>query len=285
MKANNSDFLVLGGGLAGLMLAEKLSRLGTVSVLVKRDLRTCSTGLAQGGIAAVTAAADSFERHAEDTMRAGAGLCDGDIVEMTVREGPARVKELLELGVKFSRAGKDFDLGLEGGHSARRVLHCGDYTGRDIQEALLAACAHNKKVHIYERHPAIDFILEERPHSCHPAANRCLGAYALDERTGRVETFTAGQTFLASGGAGKVYRYTSNPDTATGDGMAMAWRPAWTSPTWNSSSSTPPACTTRRRSPSWYPRRCAAKAAFSHWQGASASCRSITRTPNWPPAT
>ncbi len=224
MKANNSDFLVLGGGLAGLMLAEKLSRLGTVSVLVKRDLRTCSTGLAQGGIAAVTAAADSFERHAEDTMRAGAGLCDGDIVEMTVREGPARVKELLELGVKFSRAGKDFDLGLEGGHSARRVLHCGDYTGRDIQEALLAACAHNKKVHIYERHPAIDFILEERPHSCHPAANRCLGAYALDERTGRVETFTAGQTFLASGGAGKVYRYTSNPDTATGDGMAMAWR-------------------------------------------------------------
>lgn len=224
MKANHSDFLVLGGGLAGLMLAEKLSRLGTVSVLVKRDVRTCSTGLAQGGIAAVTAQADSFERHAEDTIKAGAGLCDRDIVELTVREGPARVKELLELGVKFSRAGKDFDLGLEGGHSARRVLHCGDYTGRDIQEALLAACSHNKRVRIYERHPAIDFILQERPHSCRPAANRCLGAYALDESTGRVETFTAGQTFLASGGAGKVYRYTSNPDTATGDGMAMAWR-------------------------------------------------------------
>ncbi|KAF0126580.1 MAG: L-aspartate oxidase [Elusimicrobia bacterium] len=224
MKDFHSDFLVLGGGLAGLMLAEKLSRLGTVTVLVKRDTRTSSTGLAQGGIAAVTAADDSFERHADDTIKAGGGLCDREIVELTVREGPARVKELLELGVKFSRREGAFDLGLEGGHSARRVLHCGDYTGREIQEALLAACSRNKKVRIRERRPAIDFILAEKAHSCRPPSNRCLGVYALDEATGRVETFTAGQTFLASGGAGKVYRYTSNPDTATGDGMAMAWR-------------------------------------------------------------
>ena len=212
------DFLILGSGIAGLLAARKLSALGTVCVLTKKQAAESNTNYAQGGIAAVMSVADSFDAHVADTLAAGAGLCDERIVRLTVEEAPDRIRELQELGVRFSGAvGRDGpDLGLEAGHSQRRILHAGDITGREIERALVAACRANPRIRFFEDHIGVNLILDKQ--------GRARGAYAMDRATRRIKAFSAGRTILATGGAGKVYIYTTNPDIATGDGMAMALR-------------------------------------------------------------
>ncbi|MGQ0507959.1 MAG: L-aspartate oxidase, partial [Myxococcaceae bacterium] len=215
------DFLVLGGGAAGLSFALKAAQHGSVAVLTKRSVEESNTHYAQGGIASVLAPDDSFERHVEDTLVAGAGICKREAVEVTVREGPERVQELVALGAEFNRnpAG-EFDLTREGGHSKRRIIHSGDITGRELQRSLLAACDANQRITFFPDTAAIDLIGDR------PAARgqgRVIGCYAL-RADGSIETFLGKVTVLATGGAGKVYLYTTNPDVATGDGVAMAYR-------------------------------------------------------------
>ncbi len=224
MSTYKYDFLVIGSGAAGLLTAHKLSKAGRVAVITKRSLDMSNSSMAQGGIAAVTAPNDNFSLHIADTLRTGAGLSDPRIVKMTISEAPARVRELVELGTRFTLTDKDFELGLEGGHSRRRVLHAADATGREITRALIKTCVSEKNITFFPQYSAVDFILKSRPARVRPDKNACLGVYALEEATGRVHSFLARATVLASGGAGKVYRYTSNPDVATGDGMAMAYR-------------------------------------------------------------
>jgi L-aspartate oxidase len=227
MNEIETDFLILGSGIAGLSLAIRLSELGTVALVSKREFLDGSTRYAQGGIAAVMSSQDSFERHIQDTLKAGAGLCREDIVRGVVQEGPARVKELIDWGMRFTKGAKKaedvYELGLEGGHSRRRVLHAGDYTGSEIARALLKKAQSCPRLRFYDHHIAIDLITTEKLGARAPHA--CLGAYVLDIRAGKVRTFLGRRaTFLATGGAGKVYLYTTNPDVSSGDGVAMAYR-------------------------------------------------------------
>ena len=218
--AQTFDFLVLGGGVAGLSFALEASKAGTVAVLTKRERGECNTAYAQGGIASVLSPEDSFARHIEDTLVAGAGLCHRDAVEVTVKEGPERLKALVAMGADFDkRPDGGFDLTREGGHSKRRVVHAGDITGREVERALLGACD-DAGVTFFEGTSAIDLVLERGKTK---AQGRCWGAYALLP-DGSIETFLGRAVILATGGAGKVYLYTSNPDVATGDGTAMAYR-------------------------------------------------------------
>ncbi len=226
---HRSDFLVLGSGLAGLVFALKASRYGSVNLISKRSLDQSNTDWAQGGIASVWAQGDSFESHIADTLTAGAGLSDPEVVGRVVKDGPARVQELIDWGVEFTRGDRDeFDLGREGGHSHRRILHARDMTGHAIQKALLARIQENPNIHTFENHFGVDVITSHRLERLRgrrePGRSVCYGAYVLNEATGEVETFLARSTLIATGGAGKVYVYTSNPDTATGDGIAMAFR-------------------------------------------------------------
>ena len=223
------DFLVLGSGIAGLSFALKVAPRGRVAIVTKKDRAESNTNYAQGGIAAVTSKEDSFALHVRDTLTAGAGLCRESVVRTIVGEGPARIAELIELGMKFSErdapsedGGKELDLGKEGGHSKRRILHAKDVTGREIERALLAAVAQQPNIQIFENHVAIDLITSQK--LGYVGENRCLGAYVFDKKGGHVWTFTAPVTLLATGGCGKVYLYTTNPDIATGDGVAMAYR-------------------------------------------------------------
>ena len=218
------DFIVVGSGAAGLLTAHKLARSGRVAVITKRSPEISNSNLAQGGIAAVTSPEDSFDLHIADTLRTGAGLSDPRVVKLTISEAPSRIQELLAMGTRFSLKNGAFELGLEGGHSRRRVLHAADATGREMERALLEACQADKNIKFFPYYSAVDLILRSRPARVRPAKNACLGAYALEETTGRVHSFLAPFTVLASGGGGKVYRYTTNPDVTTGDGMAMAYR-------------------------------------------------------------
>ncbi len=216
MAQNRHDFLVLGSGIAGLLSAHKLAALGTVALVTKKEAVESNTNYAQGGIAAVVGALDSFESHVADTLKAGAGLCDEAIVRLTVREAPERIRELQSLGVRFSEKEAQIDLGLEAGHSQRRILHAGDITGREIERALLETCRADQNISFFENHIAVDLILDRQ--------GRCAGAYVMERASGTIAPFGAEATVLATGGAGKVYLYTTNPDIATGDGMAMAYR-------------------------------------------------------------
>lgn len=219
------DFIVLGSGIAGLSFALQAARHGSVAVLTKKNSAESNTNYAQGGIASVVSPEDDLESHVKDTLEAGAGLCHEGIVRRVVSEGPHVVQELIDFGVEFSRGGSgDFDLGREGGHSKRRVLHAGDFTGQVIEQALLASVKANSNIQILEHHFAIDLITTRKLGIEENQPNRCIGAYVLDVKQKKVETFTSGVTILATGGVGKVYLYTSNPDIATGDGLAMAWR-------------------------------------------------------------
>jgi L-aspartate oxidase len=223
------DFLVLGSGIAGLFFALKVAPRGRVAIVTKKNRAESNTNYAQGGIASVTSKEDSFELHVRDTLEAGAGLCNENVVRTIVEEGPARIAELIELGMKFSErdapnedGGRELDLGREGGHSKRRILHAKDVTGREIERALLNAVAQQPNISIFENHLAIDLITSQK--LGYVGENRCLGAYVFDKATGAVETFSSPVTMLATGGCGKVYLYTTNPDIATGDGVAMAYR-------------------------------------------------------------
>ena len=225
MSQKNFDFLIIGSGMAGLTFALKTARLGTVAIITKKQRAESNTNYAQGGIAAVMADDDSFDLHVIDTLNAGAGLCKEDVVRTIVGEGPALVRELIELGVRFTAGeGTDqpFDLGREGGHSKRRILHAGDITGREIERALLHAVASHPNITVFENVLAVDLITSKKLKLDGP--NRCLGCYALNDETKEVEVFSATHTLLATGGCGKVYLYTSNPDIASGDGVAMAYR-------------------------------------------------------------
>ncbi|MFL5368132.1 MAG: L-aspartate oxidase [Myxococcales bacterium] len=217
------DFLVLGSGIAGLSFALRASKQGSVLLLAKRGRSESNTAYAQGGIAAVLSPTDSVEAHVKDTLVAGAGLCREEAVQVAVSEGPARVRELIDLGAEFTRDSTPlgFHLTREGGHSARRILHAADLTGREVERALLAA-ADAAKIPILDEHVAVDLVTSTRLGL--PGPDRVVGCYALDTRTGKVEAIPARTVVLATGGAGKVYLYTSNPDVATGDGLAMAHR-------------------------------------------------------------
>ena len=223
------DFLVLGSGIAGLSFALKVAPHGRVAVITKKGRAESNTNYAQGGVAAVTSKEDSFELHVRDTLKAGAGLCREAAVRTIVQEGPARIAELIELGMQFtereiplSHGARELDLGREGGHSKRRILHAKDITGREIERAVLAAVAEQPNITIFENHMAINLVTSQK--LGYAGDNWCLGAYVLDKQAGLVETFAAPITVLATGGSGKVYLYTTNPDIATGDGVAMAWR-------------------------------------------------------------
>jgi len=216
MNDIKTDILVIGSGIAGLLFSLKACKFAKVLIITKKERQESNTNYAQGGIASVFSPEDSFESHIEDTIRAGAGLCDRSVVEKVVHEGPIRLKELIEVyKVPFSR-GEDgnFDLGMEGGHSHRRILHSNDYTGRAIETALLNALA-RADISILEYHMAVNLVTLN---------GKVIGAYVLDVKNKRVIRIQAKIVVLATGGAGKVYLYTSNPDTATGDGIAMAYR-------------------------------------------------------------
>src|SRR5213594_3807206 len=220
------DFVVVGSGIAGLSFALKAAMHGSVAVMTKRQGSDTNTAWAQGGIACVTSDEDSFELHVRDTLEAGAGLCDENVVRTIVTEAPARIQDLVELGVQFDErevsGHREFDLGREGGHSKRRVLHVQDVTGREIENALLRELGSQSHVDLFENHMAVDLITAAK--IGYAAEDRCLGIYILDENSGQVETVRSVRIVLATGGCGKVYLYTTNPDIATGDGVAMAWR-------------------------------------------------------------
>jgi L-aspartate oxidase len=221
-----TDILVLGGGIAGLTLALEAAEKAEVIVLTKRDRFDSNTSRAQGGIAAVMSPEDSPEAHKRDTLIAGAGLCHEVAVEVCVREGPERVRDLVRRGVRFDTdSAGTLSLTREGGHSARRVVHHADATGREVVRALIDAVAAHPNIRVLEHHTAIDLIMLTK----FGGPDVCVGAYVLDEESsteGRcvVKTFLARETVVATGGAGKVYLYTTNPDVATGDGVAMAYR-------------------------------------------------------------
>src|SRR5712691_9054592 len=225
MEPISSDFLVIGGGIAGLLFAIKASEIGSVTVLTKAASSEANTAYAQGGIASVWSVDDSFESHTGDTLRAGDGLCNRQAVETIIRDGPDAVRELIALGTRFTRVeegGEDeYDLGREGGHTHRRVLHAQDLTGREIMRALGEAAAARANLQVLENHVAVN-LLTERGTGGGPRA--CWGVYALDKATMSVHKIVARATLLATGGAGKVYLYTTNPDIASGDGVAMAYR-------------------------------------------------------------
>jgi L-aspartate oxidase len=220
------DFLVIGGGIAGLTFALEAAKHGSVAVLFKKELENSSTSWAQGGIAAVQTEEDNFDLHKHDTMIAGAGLCKEEIVDIVVREGPERIAGLVQHGAQFDKAeGSDaYDLTREGGHSIRRILHSADSTGYEIQRTLLSAATINANIEFFTHASAIDLITT-RKHSPKREAenNRVLGAYIL-RQDGKVEPFLGKRVLVATGGAGKIYRYTTNPDIATGDGIAMCFR-------------------------------------------------------------
>jgi L-aspartate oxidase len=223
-----TDFLVLGSGIAGLTYALKASAYGTVAMVTKKDRAESSTNYAQGGIAAVMSSTDSFESHIRDTLEAGDGLCHRDVVELVVESGPRLIEELVMLGVAFTRStrndGEKYDLGREGGHSINRVVHAKDLTGREVERALLAAASRNPRIRIFENHVAVDLLTSGRLEHRRVEHDNCFGAYVYDRLSGEVRIFSAQVTLLSTGGLGKVYVYTSNPDIATGDGVAMAFR-------------------------------------------------------------
>jgi L-aspartate oxidase len=223
------DYLVLGSGIAGLSFALKVADQGRVAVITKKRSAESNTNYAQGGIAAVMSKEDSFDLHVQDTLEAGAGLCRASVVRTVVEEGPARIAELIEHGMQLSEREvpgsgglREFDLGREGGHRKRRIVHAKDMTGREAERALLGAVARCSSIEILENHLVIDLITSGKLGQT--GLNRCYGVYVLDRSDGTVETFMAPVTVLATGGCGKVYLYTTNPDIATGDGVAMAYR-------------------------------------------------------------
>ena len=231
MNNHQTDFLIIGSGVAGLLFALQTAQAGRVALVTKKAAMESNTNQAQGGIAAVFGSNDSFDLHIQDTLSSGAGLCHPEVVRLVVQEGPQRIQDLVNRGVSFSRmdaSSPAFDLGREGGHSRNRIIHTKDMTGREVERALLEQVRNHPNIDLFENHIAIDLItystrmkrgLVTTTHEEH-----CCGAYVLDREARQVLPFVARVVLLATGGAGKVYLYTSNPDIATGDGLAMAYR-------------------------------------------------------------
>lgn len=221
------DVLIIGSGLAGLTLALHLAQTRKVGLITKQALSDSASGWAQGGIAATLSGEDSPDTHIEDTLTAGAGLCDTAVTRYVVENGPESIQWLISQGVQFTRdqnSQSGYHLTQEGGHSVRRVIHAADSTGFAVQSTLTGKVRSHPGISLLEHHIAIDLITGSKLHPGSIDANRCHGAYVLNNTTGKVITISAGNTVLATGGAGKVYLYTTNPDTATGDGIAMGWR-------------------------------------------------------------
>ncbi|HEX5806204.1 MAG TPA: L-aspartate oxidase [Macromonas sp.] len=219
------DVVIVGSGLAGLSTALLLPTHLRVAILTKRSIADGSSGWAQGGIAAVLAEDDSFQAHIDDTFVAGAGLCEPDATRATVEGAPAAIEWLRDMGTRFTLHDGELHLTREGGHSHRRIVHAADATGAAVQHTLIDRVHMAQNIEVFETHGLVDLILSDK-HTTQAMGGerRCLGAYALNEDTDQVEAFVAPHTVLCTGGAGKVYLYTSNPDTATGDGIAAAWR-------------------------------------------------------------
>lgn len=215
LETHTSDFLIIGGGVAGLFTALKSASLGEVTVITKLSLEECNTSYAQGGIASVISKDDSTLLHVEDTLGAGAGICNEGAVKILVEEGPARVRELIEMGVDFDRSNHDYALGREGAHSKDRVLHVGDCTGRAIQKALMDSVKSHKNISIEENLFVIDLLTDR---------DRCVGALVLNLGKNRIEAHLSKYVVLATGGMGQLFDRTSNSQIATGDGTAMAYR-------------------------------------------------------------
>lgn len=227
MASEHFDFLVLGSGIAGLSYALKVAEHGSVAIVTKKDTIESNTNYAQGGIAAVMDEHDSVESHIADTLVAGAGLCDEAAVEMVVREGPEQIRELIRLGAEFSRENGQLHLGREGGHSADRIVHAADATGREIERALVTKVREHPNIQIFEYHFALELITEHHlgQHVTRLRSDtNCFGAYALDVQSNQIKTFLAKVTLLATGGSGNLYLHSTNPSIATGDGVAMAYR-------------------------------------------------------------
>ncbi len=235
-----TDFLIIGSGVAGLTFAIKMAEFGRVAIVTKKGVMDSNTSLAQGGIASVFGKLDSFDLHIQDTLASGDGLCNREVVEMVVKNGPDRIRELIDFGVHFNIREKErlkdksqnkdpeLDLGQEGGHSQKRIVHAQDMTGQEIATVLVKHVKNHEQITLYENHIAIDLITRstrmKRGLITTTHEDYCLGAYIFDTQTNEVNTFFAPITLLATGGAGKVYLYTSNPDVATGDGIAMGYR-------------------------------------------------------------
>ena len=225
------DHIVIGSGLAGLASALHLARTGrSVAVVTKREIDECNSKLAQGGVACVMDALDTFDEHVQDTLVAGAGLCREEAVRAIVEGGPEAIKELIALGAKFTTRGDlgfdtdtaDYDLGREGGHHKRRILHAGDITGAELERVMVEAVTAMPNIKIFEHHIAIDLVMNR--HMAPGTQKRCYGVYLYNTKNRQVLTMLGASTLLATGGAGKVYLYTSNPDVACGSGVAMAYR-------------------------------------------------------------
>jgi L-aspartate oxidase len=232
----NWDFLVIGSGVAGLTFALKVAEFGSVAIITKEGVMDSNTSLAQGGIASVFGELDSFDLHIQDTLASGDGLCNREVVEQVVQNGPDRIRDLIQLGVHFNLEENDnspgksprLDLGREGGHSKKRIVHAQDMTGKELERVLVEHVARHKNITVFENHIAVDLITQstrlKRGLVTTSHDDICCGAYVLDKQTHQVKTFCAQITLLATGGAGKVYLFTSNPDVATGDGIAMGYR-------------------------------------------------------------
>lgn len=216
------DILVIGSGIAGLSFALRVAQFAKVAIITKKSDSTSNTNNAQGGIAAVLDHSDTYQSHIDDTLVAGAGLCDLDAVKVLVEEGPGRIKDLIEFGVQFTKdesgeSDNDYDLhlGREGGHSTRRIVHAHDLTGREVERALVRQIKLSHNIHIYEHHQAVDLIVED---------NTCKGAMVIDTETDDIDVFKAKYIMLSTGGLCQIYEHTTNPDVATGDGVAMSYR-------------------------------------------------------------
>ncbi len=221
------DVLIIGSGIAGLFAALKISDFADVILITKKDKAESNTNYAQGGIASVLDKNDSFEKHINDTLIAGAGLCHREVVELMVKEGPQRINDLINIGTKFSKKGENFDLIKEGGHSHSRILHSKDLTGQEIERSLIEAISQKSNVQIIENVTAIDFLTEhnlKKDKKVRLKNKNCWGVYALQNQSNQVIKILAKATLLASGGLGQVYLHTTNPKIATGDGFAMAYR-------------------------------------------------------------
>ncbi|MBU2542296.1 L-aspartate oxidase [Patescibacteria group bacterium] len=228
------NFLIIGSGIAGLNFALQASKYGTVAIVTKKELMESNSNYAQGGIAAVLDKYDSFDKHIEDTLKAGCYLNDKKAVELMIKQAPKEIKRLVDLGVGFSKQQNKLCLSKEGGHSANRIAHAHDTTGKEIERALIHQVRHNKNIDIFESHMAFKLLVRSKDKACLPARqgishacrqagnNMCIGASVFDTEKGKIIPFLAKATILATGGAGQVYLRNSNPKIATGDGIAMA---------------------------------------------------------------